>query len=138
MTPDALNLGWGIQRIAALAGRSMDRLQMHQALSNLDSRQTPGTQVARLCQQLGWPLPQTRARLDEARLPILMHHEDHGWLVVVLAHGAANGNARAKKGVDHDPNGVLAAQNHFAGRRGCYPVNQSCSACHFFFQHAGV
>jgi ATP-binding cassette, subfamily C, bacterial LapB len=83
MTPDALNLGWGIQRIAALAGRSIDRLQMHQALSNLDSRQTPGTQVARLCQQLGWPLPQTRVRPDEARLPILMHHEEHGWLVVV-------------------------------------------------------
>ncbi len=83
MTPEALNLGWGVQRIAALAGRSIDRLQLHQALFNLDIQQMPSTQVARLCQHLGWLLPQTVVRPDEARLPVLMHHKEHGWLVVV-------------------------------------------------------
>jgi ATP-binding cassette, subfamily C, bacterial LapB len=83
MSPEALHLGWGIQRMAALAGRSVDRLQLHQVLLNLDILQTPGAQVVGLCQQLRWPSPQATMAPDEARLPALMHSAVDGWLVVV-------------------------------------------------------
>jgi ATP-binding cassette, subfamily C, bacterial LapB len=83
MTPDALNIGWGVQRMAALAGHSVDRLQLHQALLNIDVQQTSTEQITRLCQQLHWPPPQTLKRPDEARLPMLLQHPEHGWLVVV-------------------------------------------------------
>jgi ATP-binding cassette, subfamily C, bacterial LapB len=83
MTPQALNLGWGIQRIAAMAGRSLDRLQLHQVLLELDVQQSSSEQISRICKQLHWPAPQTLKRPDEARLPMLLQHPEYGWLILV-------------------------------------------------------
>jgi ATP-binding cassette, subfamily C, bacterial LapB len=83
MTPEALNLGWSIQRIAALAGRSVDRLGLHQALTEFDPQQMPIAQIADLCHRLHWPIPHALNNLDAARLPALVHSPVHGWMVVV-------------------------------------------------------
>jgi ATP-binding cassette, subfamily C, bacterial LapB len=83
MTPEALQLGWGIQRIAALAGHSVDRLELHQAILQLDTLQTAPAQIMSLCQQLRWAAPKSVPRPDQARLPVLMHSDLDGWVIVV-------------------------------------------------------
>ncbi len=83
MSPAALQLGWAMQRVASLCGRSLQRLPLHHALSKNDASATQDAQINVLCQKLDWPSPQALRYVDEARLPILVFSSDNGWFVVV-------------------------------------------------------
>jgi ATP-binding cassette, subfamily C, bacterial LapB len=83
MNPAASQLGWALQRVASLAGRSVERLPLHHALLQLDVLASPDTQMAVLCQQLHWPTPQALQRIDEARLPVLAFTAHSGWVAIV-------------------------------------------------------
>jgi ATP-binding cassette, subfamily C, bacterial LapB len=82
MTLDANQLVWAMQRCAALAGRSVERLALHQAMLQLDAQQAPDDKLQSLCQQLAWPAPQALQNLDVARLPVLAFSAQSGWSVV--------------------------------------------------------
>jgi ATP-binding cassette, subfamily C, bacterial LapB len=79
----ALELGWILKRLGFMAGRALDRLQLHQALMDMDGQAAWTVQLSRACLQLDWPQPESLAQLDEARLPLVLHHPKHRWMVVV-------------------------------------------------------
>ena len=93
----ARQLVWSLQRLAAAAGRSLDRLQLHQALQNFEPALAPQAQAQWLCEQLGWPVPAAADAPDPAQLPLLAHQATTGWMIVVgrnadgswLAHAPA-------------------------------------------------
>jgi hypothetical protein len=82
MKPGSQQLGWALQRLAALAGRSLDRLQLHQALLRTELHSACDRQLAGLCQELDWPRALALAALDPARLPVLAYSASQGWLVL--------------------------------------------------------
>lgn len=93
MTPITEQLGWALQRLAALAGRSIDRLQLHQALQRTEAQTALPVQIVGLCQDLSWPNARALRQLDEAGLPVLAYSAGQGWLVLVAR--AADGRWQA-------------------------------------------
>jgi ATP-binding cassette, subfamily C, bacterial LapB len=93
MKPNTQQLGWALQRLAGLAGRSIDRLQLHQALLRTELHSDCARQLSGLCQDLDWPRAQALAALDPARLPVLAYSANQGWLVLVAR--AADGQWQA-------------------------------------------
>ncbi|MES2942113.1 MAG: ATP-binding cassette domain-containing protein [Pseudomonadota bacterium] len=83
ISPQARQLVWAFQRVAATTGQSLDRLQLHDALKSLDMTCSPEVQLKCLCSCLDWPEPSTMTELDIARLPALIHDKSAGWCVVV-------------------------------------------------------
>ena len=94
----ARQLVWAVQRVAASRGRSLDRLQLHQALLNLDTTRSPAIQVQTLCDQLGWPQAVAMAAPDPARLPVLVHDASAGWSLVVAQNADGSWLAHAPSG----------------------------------------
>ena len=93
MKPTTDQLGWALQRLAALAGRGVDRLQLNQALLRAELQGACAAQLAGLCQDLDWPSAQALAALDPARLPVLACSASEGWVVLVAR--AADGQWQA-------------------------------------------
>ena len=86
MTSDRSSLSWAIQRLAALSGASVNPPQLEQALTQLDPVDSPlsaETVLTRLCHQMQWAAPAPVRNLDPAQLPLLMHQETLGWIVIV-------------------------------------------------------
>jgi ATP-binding cassette, subfamily C, bacterial LapB len=83
MNPTATQLGWAVQRIASLAGQSVERLSLHQALLQLDAKTTPSEQIMALCEKLHWPRPIQLQGMDQARLPVLVFSAQSGWAAVL-------------------------------------------------------
>ena len=86
MTSDRSSLSWAIQRLAALSGASVNSPQLEQALTQLDPVDSPlsaETVLTRLCHQMQWAAPAPVRNLDPAQLPLLMHQETLGWIVIV-------------------------------------------------------
>lgn len=86
MTSDRSSLSWAIQRLASLSGTSVNSPQLEQALTQLDSVDSPlsaETVLTRLCHQMQWAAPAPVRNPDPAQLPLLMHQETLGWIVIV-------------------------------------------------------
>ena len=83
MSGAARQLVWSLQRLAATVGRSFERLQVHDALQNLNVLQTPAAQAKWLCAQLGWQTFRVDGAPDPAQLPFLGHQCLIGWMIVV-------------------------------------------------------
>ena len=94
----ARQLAWSLQRLAAVGGRSLDRLQLHEALQNFDPAQTLAAQAQWLCEQLGWPAPAAVAAPDPAQLPLLAHQATIGWMIVVGRNADGSWLAHAPTG----------------------------------------
>jgi ATP-binding cassette, subfamily C, bacterial LapB len=99
MKPSTQQLGWALQRLAALAGRGVDRLQLHQALLRTELHSACARQLAGLCQDLDWPSAQALAALDPARLPVLAYSASRGWLVLVARAADGQWQADSASGV---------------------------------------
>ena len=106
----ALQLVWAVQRLAASQGRSLDRLQVHEARHKLDTRLSPEKQVQWLCGQLGWPLASPMAAPDPARLPVLVHDATAGWLVVVAQNADGTWVAHTPSGQRDISAGTIQGQ----------------------------
>jgi ATP-binding cassette subfamily C protein LapB len=100
ISPAARQLAWVVQRVAAAGGRSLDRLQLHEALLRLDIANSSAAQAQWLCEQLEWPRAVTMIAPDPARLPVLVHDKQVGWSLVVSQN--ANGSWLA-----HTPGGPV-------------------------------
>ncbi len=90
LSATAQQLAWIVHRIAAVTGRRVDRLQLHDVLLNLDSQLRPQAQLQWLCEQIDWPQPVVMNEVDQARLPTLAHDPKTGWSLV-LARQADGG-----------------------------------------------
>lgn len=98
VTPSAFELGWVVQRLGAAAGRGLDRLQLHQTLLDVNEEAHWTDQMMAACLQLGWAKPEVLAQLDEARLPLVIRHAQHGWLVVMSRTADSLWQAETPKG----------------------------------------
>ena len=83
ISDNAQQLGWCVQRLAALQGRGVDRLQLHDSQLSHDSAAAWRAQAEQLCLQLAWPAPTWIAAMDQARLPVLHHDATLGWVLIV-------------------------------------------------------
>lgn len=96
---------WAVQRVAAISGISIDRLQAHEVLEDLNIGQSPTEQVTALCRQFDWPQALKYPKLDPAQLPLVCYVAEHGWLLVVAQN--ADGSW-----VAHGPNGTVSLSSH--------------------------
>lgn len=76
-------LHWAIKRIAQMQGNRLDGLRLQAALSHLDDTAQPQSLLNDLVNRMGFDRPTSMQAPDAARLPLLAHTEEHGWVVVI-------------------------------------------------------
>ncbi len=74
---------WVVQRLCQMQGGQLDSMQLKECMSQLSEQSSPQQQLAILCRLLSKPEPKQLKKPDEVHLPILVHHAEIGWGVVV-------------------------------------------------------
>ena len=73
---------WAIQRLAQMQGGTVVTLQLHAAVSHLQTTAAPLQTLRAVCKQLGVKAPKPQKVVDRAHLPLLCHADEWGWGVV--------------------------------------------------------
>lgn len=66
-----------------MQGGRLDPMQIHSFISQLSEQQNPQQQLATLCHLLQKPKPKRLTKPDRAHAPLLAHHAQIGWGIVV-------------------------------------------------------
>ena len=76
-------MAWAVQRLGQLQGGQIDPLQLKAGLDLLSSSASPMQALATLCRFLAKDAPKRLRNPDRAHLPMLAHHPELGWGVLV-------------------------------------------------------
>ena len=77
------HLLWSIQRLSQMQGGQVDLMQLTACVAQLSVQMQVAQQLTMLCRLLDKPKPQHLKKPDKAHLPLLAHHAQLGWGVVV-------------------------------------------------------
>lgn len=74
---------WVIQRLCQMQGGQLDPMQLKSCIAQLPDDISPQQQLATLCSLLHKSKPKQLRKPDRAHAPMLAHHEQTGWGIVV-------------------------------------------------------
>ncbi len=74
---------WAIQRLCQMQGGQLDPMQLKSCIAQLPEQQSPQQQLATLCRLLQKTKPKQLRKPDRAHTPMLAHHVQTGWGIVV-------------------------------------------------------
>jgi ATP-binding cassette subfamily C protein LapB len=83
-TPNLLaSLHWALDKLAHAQGTAPDSLKLQASLQHLPELTDPMLVLSVVCQRMGWGEPLTLESPDRSQLPLLAHHAQQGWCVLV-------------------------------------------------------
>jgi ATP-binding cassette subfamily C protein LapB len=84
MTPQMLaQLQWALDKLAHAQGRALDSLKLQASLQHLPEGQDPMAVLSVVGQRMGWGEPLVLESPDRSQLPLLAHHAEQGWCVLI-------------------------------------------------------
>lgn len=76
-------LQWALEKLAHAQGSAPDSLKLQASLQHLPEVDEPMAKLSVVCQRMGWGEPLTLEAPDRSQLPLLAHHAQQGWCVLV-------------------------------------------------------
>ncbi|WP_312262213.1 ATP-binding cassette domain-containing protein [Limnohabitans sp.] len=84
MTPNPLlQLQWALEKLAHAQGTAPDSLKLQASLQLLPALDEPMAVLAVVSQRMGWGEPLVLESPDRSQLPLIAHHPQQGWCVLV-------------------------------------------------------
>lgn len=76
-------LQWAVKRVAQMQGHGLDGLRLRAALEAMQPNPEPRAALGELASRMGFAPAQWLPLPDPARLPLVAHHPEQGWGVVI-------------------------------------------------------